>query len=102
MPLLSVWDYLRQKTRDSVLAGFQDALDVVEQDDHGHAHHQAAQKLRDRLTIPAELETSIPATATASTGQRNLTAGRIPVAHAEPVRGNSVDDSIDARLNGMA
>ena len=48
MPL-SIWQYLRERTRDSVLAGFQDALDIVEQDDTEGSQHDAARRLASRL-----------------------------------------------------
>ena len=56
MPLVSIWDYLRQRTRDAVLAGFQDALEVAEQNDQGGSEYEAARKLRHRLAAMAARE----------------------------------------------
>jgi hypothetical protein len=53
MPL-SIWEYLRQRTRDAVLAGFQDALDVAEQGDTEGSQHDAARRLVARLAAPRE------------------------------------------------
>lgn len=46
---LSIWEYLRARTRDAVLAGFNDALDVVEQGDSNGSQHVAATQLMARL-----------------------------------------------------
>ena len=46
----SIWEYLRQRTRDAVLAGFQDALDVAEQDDTEGSQHDAARRLVAKLS----------------------------------------------------
>ena len=48
MPL-SIWEYLRQRTRDAVLAGFQDALDIAEQADTEGSQHDAAKRLVSKL-----------------------------------------------------
>ena len=45
----SLWDYLRERTRDAVLAGFQDALDIVEQDDTEASQHATARRLSAKL-----------------------------------------------------
>jgi hypothetical protein len=110
MPLLSIWDYLRQKTRDSVLAGFQEALDVVEQNDDGEANHRAADNLQHRLATAAVLEarprsslsgpmeqgSSRTAVGTTAVG---TTADRRSAAEPEP---SSVDLTIDAALDGSS
>ena len=51
MPL-SIWEYLRERTRDAVLAGFQDALDIAEQGDTNGSQHAAARQLTARLGMP--------------------------------------------------
>ncbi len=51
MPL-SIWEYLRERTRDAVLAGFQDALDIAEQGDTNGSQHDAARQLTSRLGMP--------------------------------------------------
>ena len=39
MPL-SIWEYIRERTKDAVLAGMQDAMDIVEQGDtNGSSAH---------------------------------------------------------------
>lgn len=53
MPL-SIWEYLRARTRDAVLAGFNDALDLVEQGDTNGSQHLAATQLVARMNQQAE------------------------------------------------
>ena len=53
MPL-SIWEYLRARTRDAVLAGFNDALDIVEQGDSYGSQHVAATRLVTRMKLQAE------------------------------------------------
>ena len=36
---LSVWDYIRQRARDALMAGFQDALDQIERQDQPQLIH---------------------------------------------------------------
>ena len=94
MPLVSIWDYLRQRTRDAVLAGFQDALEVTEENDHADSEYEAAKKLRHRLGAASALElprqSALPPVAVAE-GQGSTSA---------EADVNTVDDLIDARLNG--
>ena len=59
MPL-SIWEYLRERTRDAVLAGFQDALDIAEQGDTNGSQHAAATQLRTRLGAPETTQLPIP------------------------------------------
>jgi hypothetical protein len=49
MPL-SIWDYLRQRTRDAVLAGIEDALDIAEQGQTSGEDQRAAARLTARLS----------------------------------------------------
>ena len=51
---LSIWEYLRARTRDAVLAGFNDALDLVEQGDSNGSQHAAATQLVARMKQQAE------------------------------------------------
>ena len=46
---LSVWEYLRRRTAEAVLAGFFDAFEYVERQDQSQAIHAAAKGLRRRL-----------------------------------------------------
>ena len=56
MPLVSIWDYLRQRTRDAVLAGFEDALEAAEPNGPASSEYEAARKLRHRLEAVSALE----------------------------------------------
>jgi hypothetical protein len=52
----SFWDYLRLKSRDSVLAGLQEAIDIVEGDgSNQQADHAAAQRYLERHGKKGEL-----------------------------------------------
>jgi hypothetical protein len=101
MTLTSIWDYLRQKTRDSVLAGFQDALDVAEQNGQGQDAHQAARKLQALLTTTPAIESgnsqAEPTEQGSATGRTGPTGG---AARAQLRPAASVDDLIDAELDG--
>ena len=46
----SLWGYIRSSTRDAILAGFQDAMEVVERGEAPGAHYAASQALLARLT----------------------------------------------------
>ncbi|RIK76991.1 MAG: hypothetical protein DCC67_13210 [Planctomycetota bacterium] len=46
---LSVWDYVRRRTCEAMLAGFQDALDHLERQDQAQLMHAAAKSFRKRL-----------------------------------------------------
>ncbi len=46
---LSVWEYIRRRTADAVLAGCHDALDMMETQDQGAAMWAAAKALRKQL-----------------------------------------------------
>ena len=96
MPLTSIWDYLRDRTKSAVLAGFQDALDVVEQDDQGSSEYQAAQRLRERLSnAPVAVDhRAIPHVASTSPGQ-----GRPQHDAGTGTSSDDVDDGFAARLN---
>ncbi len=85
MPLISIWDYFRQRTRDAVLAGMQDALEVAEQNDQASSEYEAAMKLKSRLAATAE-----------ATKLAALPNAVVPEVEPE----DTVDDAIDARLDG--
>lgn len=51
----SIWEYIRERTRDSVLAGIQDAMDHVEQGDTNGSQHARASELAARLNPPKGL-----------------------------------------------
>jgi hypothetical protein len=46
---LSVWDYVRRRTAEAMLAGFQDALDYLERQDQAQLMHAAAKSFRKRM-----------------------------------------------------
>lgn len=46
---LSVWEYIRQRTADAVLAGCRDALDILERQDQAAVMWSAAKALRQQL-----------------------------------------------------
>jgi hypothetical protein len=50
-----LWNYLRDKTRQAVLAGIHDAVEEIERGD-GKPLDQIADGLRDRLALPAPSE----------------------------------------------
>ena len=52
---LSVWDYIRQRARDALMAGFQDALDQIERQDQPQLIHAAARQMKKRLHESAAL-----------------------------------------------
>jgi len=46
---ISVWEYIRRRTADAVLAGCRDALELMESQDQGAAMWAAAKALRQQL-----------------------------------------------------
>ena len=46
---LSLWDYVRRRSCEAVLAGVQDALDQMERQDQSQSIHAAAKTLRRKL-----------------------------------------------------
>lgn len=46
---ISVWEYIRRRTADAVLAGCRDALELMESRDQGAAMWAAAKALRQQL-----------------------------------------------------
>jgi hypothetical protein len=77
----SFWDYLRLKSRDSVLAGLQEAIDIVEGDgSNQHEEHAAAMRYLERHGRQGELEPAASRTLEAapqgeeSPGAETLTA----------------------------
>lgn len=51
----SIWDYIRQRTRNAVLSGIQDAMDFVEQGDTNGEQHAKAEELASKLNPPKGL-----------------------------------------------
>ncbi len=111
MPL-SIWQYLRERTRDSVLAGFQDALDIVEQDDTEGSQHDAARRLTSRLAgsvVRAEnpspeikpLPIASMNGAAAASGVTILPRAAAPPPQ-RPSDASGFDDDLESRLNSAA
>jgi hypothetical protein len=114
----SIWEYLRERTRDAVLAGFQDALDIAEKDDTEGSQHAAASRLGTRLAAgsltqaSAQIETPPPAAEAKSlphpsmNGQSAVNGGgaSAPTAKApsRPVDASTFDDDLERRLNDGA
>lgn len=101
MPL-SIWEYLRQRTRDAVLAGFQDALDIAEQADTEGSQHDAAKRLVSKLAgSPGGDLRQLP-----SASMNGEAATPSPAAHAEaPQRSadaSAFDADLESRLNAAA
>lgn len=57
----SIWDYIRQRTRNAVLSGIQDAMDFVEQGDTNGEQHAKAEELASKLNPPKGLPGGAPA-----------------------------------------
>ena len=98
----SIWEYLRERTRDAVLAGFQDALDVAEQGDINGSQHEAANRLRARLA-GHHLDTEPKSLPSASMNGSAVSASP-PVAEAptRPVEASAFDADLESRLNAAA
>jgi len=94
-PFESIWNYFRQRTKNAVLAGFHDALDIVDQGDGGEAQHQAAAMLRARVkaTVTPQLEHSVR---TAEPQPEQEESPQVQPAS------NVVDEAIDARLDAKS
>ena len=89
MPL-SIWEYLRARTRDAVLAGFNDALDLVEQGDSNGSQHIAATQLVTRMKQQAERTLPEP--------NYERTVGSEPSVHAEPSRNGHAAHAVSELL----
>ena len=103
MPL-SIWEYLRERTRDAVLAGFQDALDIAEQGDTNGSQHAAATQLRTRLGAPETTQLPIPSVngeARTEDSPRELTQA-VEEAPNGPAEHPSFDDELESRLDDAA
>lgn len=89
MPL-SIWEYLRARTRDAVLAGFNDALDIVEQGDSNGSQHVAATQLVTRMKLQAERTLPEP-----NYGEN---VGPGPSVHSEPSRNGHAAHAVSELL----
>jgi hypothetical protein len=102
----SVWEYLRERTRDAVLAGINDALDVAEQGDANGAQHEAATKFRSRaagLLAGGIPEADAKSLSGASPNGAAEEAGQAPQKPAErPAEAATFDDELEQRLESVA
>jgi len=110
----SLWDYLRERTRDAVLAGFQDALDIVEQDDTEASQHATARRLSAKLAgslnqigTPTVIEaTPSPHASLNGHAAANGKAASHPRATAPPPQSpraaSTFDDEMESRLSRAA
>lgn len=64
----SLWEYLRERTRDAVLAGMQDALDIAEEGDPPGGQRAAADRLTARRSSRALTHFPEPEDATTAPG----------------------------------
>jgi hypothetical protein len=107
MPL-SIWEYIRERTRNAVLAGMQDAMDIVEQGDTNGAQHQKAMEFSSRLTTEAK---QLPA-ASMNGAEANGEAVAHPPTRSSPTTteeapqrpavATSFDDELERRLDSAA
>lgn len=82
----SIWDYIRQRTRNAVLSGIQDAMDFVEQGDTNGEQHAKAGELASKLNPPKGLPGVTPA---------NDLAGTSTLEAAQEASGAAVNGSVD-------
>lgn len=101
MPL-SVWEYLRARTRDAVLAGIQDALDVAEQGDTNGSQSDAANKLVAKLS--ASEAVGLPEPSLNGNGKHHETEFRNGTLEAprRPTEAAEGDDELERRINAAA
>src|SRR5512135_2806668 len=109
----SIWEYLRERTRDAVLAGFQDALDVAEQGDTNGRQHAAATRFRDRLGAPGATQLPTPSVNGEARAEelprehtrvveQALVADAVEKAPAGSAEHPSFDDELESRLDDAA
>jgi hypothetical protein len=85
----SFWDYLRLRSRDSVLAGMQEALDAVDGDGTNHKDQEAARRLLDRQAAETPPSAVI----------EGETAARSPEAGAENPADRPSETTLAARVS---
>lgn len=115
----SIWEYLRERTRDAVLAGFQDALDIAEQGDTEGSQHAAANRLRQRLAVGSLPHEPDQAEAPSAVGTKSLPHPSMNGQHAangngaassivpetapsRPADASTFDHELESRLNSDA
>lgn len=97
---LSIWEYLRARTRDAVLSGFQDAMDVVEQGDTNGSQHLAANQLAARLSPPDTKTLPGPSVGRepSANGNGAQSASELLTAPTRPTAPVVFDDELERRL----
>ena len=112
--MLSVWEYLRERTRDAVLAGFQDALDIVEGDDTNGSQHDQAKKLLSRfrgtaaVAVGSLIELSVPTSEQAQASVENNPSktkpseAKLTEAPQRPADASTFDDELQGRFDAAA
>lgn len=96
----SIWDYLRQRTKDAVLAGIQDAMDAVEQGDSNGSQHAAANQLTARLGTPEVKQ--LPGASMSGQAESAEGAGAAQASTKSPQRPaepSSFDDELERRID---
>lgn len=101
----SIWEYIRERTRDAVLAGIQDAMDIAEQGDTDGSQHGKASELTSRLNAPKQL--AAPSmNGEPTNGEATLVA---PHTESEPAKApqrpadaSAFDDELERRLDAAA
>ena len=95
----SIWEYLRARTRDAVLAGINDALDVAEQGDMNGSQHLAATQLASRLATTEARGLPEPS----RNGSEGAAAHRSPLeAPTRPTEPAAFDDELERRIDAAA
>jgi hypothetical protein len=95
----SIWEYIRGRARDAVLAGFDDALDAVEQDDADGRQHGKADELRAKLNPPKELPAP-PTDGASGTAADEAEGGSGAEEAPQSLPGESLgDEDLDSRLS---
>ena len=105
----SIWEYIRERARDAVLAGIQDALDVAEQGDADGSQHQAARQLGSRLggslATKAPEHNGTPLFIASTNGEAvavEAAGGTATEAPKRPTEPTAFDDDLQKRLDAAA
>ena len=99
---LSIWEYVRARARDAVLAGVHDALDIVEQGDTNGKQSESANKLVAKLA--ATEAAGLPEPSRNGNGQHPEAEARngTPESHSKPTEPAGADDDLEERLHAAA
>jgi hypothetical protein len=111
-----LWDYLRERTRDAVLAGFEDALDIIEGEAAGNSLRESAARLDLRLgrqanpidgtpqavAVPATPSTNASVESTSLLISSTSVQKSVTKTIQSPVETSSYDDEMQGRLERAA